>query len=78
MAEAPSDARLYEKYAADPAVYAEVMSFAEYLGFDLFGYPDLYWIAEQVAHAHTRARSLSLSLSLSLSHSHSPVRLRPQ
>ena len=64
MAGAPSDARLYEKYAADPAVYAEVMSFAEYLGFDLFGYPDLYWIAEQVharalphTHTHTHIRT---------------------
>ena len=56
MAEAPTDARLYEKYAADPAVYAEVMSFAEYLGFDLASYPDLYWIAEQVTHAHSRQR----------------------
>ena len=48
MGDAPTDPRLYEKYAADPAVYAEVMSFADYLGFDLHGYPDLYWIAEQV------------------------------
>ena len=38
---------LYEKYVADPAVYAEVMSFAEYFGFDLVAYPGLYWIAEQ-------------------------------
>ena len=51
MAEQPSDPRLYEKYAADPAVYAEVMSFADYLGFDLHAFPDLYWIAEQARSA---------------------------
>ena len=47
MGDAPSEPRLYEKWLADPAVYAEVMSFAEYLGFDLNSYPELYWIAEQ-------------------------------
>jgi hypothetical protein len=51
MAEQPSDPRLYEKYDADPAVYAEVMSFADYLGFDLHAFPDLYWIAEQARSA---------------------------
>eukprot|EP01046_Picozoa_sp_COSAG06_P044490 COSAG06_NODE_6003_length_3160_cov_1.311663_3_plen_255_part_00 len=47
----PSDPRLYKKYAADPAVFAEVLSFAKYLDFDLQAFPDLYWIAEQARSA---------------------------
>jgi hypothetical protein len=42
------DPLLAEKHAQDPKVYEEVMGFADYLGFDLAAFPELYWIAEQV------------------------------
>eukprot|EP01051_Picozoa_sp_SAG22_P016546 SAG22_NODE_2356_length_2670_cov_6.978996_1_plen_338_part_00 len=38
-------------WASDPKVYAEVVSFAEYLGFDTNEHPDLLWIAEQARSA---------------------------
>ena len=38
-------------WASDPKVYAEVVAFAEYLGFDTKEHPDLLWIAEQARSA---------------------------
>ena len=38
-------------WASDPKVYDEVVSFAEYLGFDTKAHPDLLWIAEQARSA---------------------------
>jgi len=47
----PSDPALHAKWLADPAIYTEVMGFAEYLGFDMEAHPELYWIAEQARSA---------------------------